>query len=286
MKVLIVGASGLVGSNIYNHLKSISKFNVIGTYNEFKVDKLVQLDTEKPVERWSLEILNSEFDSIIFCGGLTNVELCEKDENLSYKRNVISFKNIFEFSKIKKSKFVYISTDYVFDGKNGPYLEEYPKNPMSIYGQHKSLAEDNLIEYGGDSLIIRITNVYGFEEQKKNFINQLINNPKKIFDLPNWQYSTPILAYDIARAVELLLIDNKKGIYHLSSTDFLSRVDIVDMYNQIAKEKINYRITSENNNNQLAKRPKFGGLINYKFKSEYPNFQFKSLSAYLNEILN
>jgi dTDP-4-dehydrorhamnose reductase len=286
MKVLIVGASGLVGSNIYNHLKSISKFNVIGTYNEFKVDKLVQLDTVKPIERWSLEILNSEFDSIIFCGGLTNVELCEKDENLSYKRNVISFKNIFEFSKIKKSKFVYISTDYVFDGKNGPYLEEHPKNPISIYGEHKSLAEDILTNDKGDSLIVRITNVYGQERQKKNFINQLINNPKKIFDLPNWQYATPILANDIARALELLIVDNKSGIYNLSSTDFLSRVDIVNIYNQIAKMKINYRIVGENNNNQIAKRPKFGGLINYKFKSEYPNFQFKSLTAYLNEILN
>jgi dTDP-4-dehydrorhamnose reductase len=281
MNYLIIGASGLVGGNLYNYLKEINEDEVIGTYNTFKEKNFYQLDTVQPVEIWNKKILNFNPDVVVFCGGLIHVEKCEEDEKSSYERNILSFKNALSYSKTRQSKFVYLSTDYVFDGKNGPYTEYSDKNPLSIYGTHKSDAEDILMKSELNHLILRITNVYGKEIQNKNFINQLLNNQNRKFKIPDWQYSTPVNAFDVARAIKLLINDDKKGIYHLSSTDFLSRVDLVRLFNEFSNKKIEFEIINESENFQLAKRPKFGGLINYKFKSEYPEFKFSSLASFL-----
>ena len=285
MNILVIGASGLVGGNIYSHLKKNENLNVLGTYNSFEIKDLVQLDSEISFNEWNHQVNFFKCDVVIFCAGLTNVEKCEIDEELSYRRNIISFENTLLFSKKQKARFVYISTDYVFDGENGPYKENDKKNPISIYGKHKSLAEDILIKSEIQYLILRITNVYGKEAQKKNFINQLLNDKNPRFRLPSWQYSTPVCAEDIGRAIELLLMDNKKGIYHLSSIEYLSRVDLVKIFNDYSVRKVEFDVLSEKENTQLAKRPKLGGLINFKFKSEYPNFLFNRVENYLKDIL-
>lgn len=281
MNYLIIGASGLVGGNLYNYLKNLGEDIVIGTFNTFQKKNLIHLDTGLPVEDWNQKILNFNPGAVVFCGGLIHVEKCEEDEKSSFERNILAFQNTLSYCRIKKSKLVYMSTDYVFDGENGPYSEDAIKNPLSIYGKHKSEAEEILIKSKLQYLILRITNVYGNEIQNKNFINQLINNPDRKFKIPDWQYSTPVNAFDVARAIKLLLNDGKSGIYHLSSTDFLSRVDLVRLFNEYSNKKIDFEIFDESMNFQLAKRPKFGGLINFKFKSEYPEFKFSNLSSFL-----
>ena len=80
-------------------------------------------------------------------------------------------------------------------------------------------------------------------------------------------------------------MDNKKGIYHLSSIEYLSRVDLVRIFNDYSARKVEFEVLSEKENTQLAKRPKLGGLINFKFKSEYPNFLFTRVENYLKDIL-
>src|SRR5690606_32448593 len=130
-----------------------------------------------------------------------------------------------------EARFVYLSTDYVFDGEKGFYTEEEPVNPLSVYAEHKLQAERLVQEYfDGKWLILRITNVYGDEIRGKNFVARLVENMLKQepmhLRLPVDQYATPANAYDVARAIFVLLSDKKYGIYHIGSTDYLNRVQL------------------------------------------------------------
>ena len=113
------------------------------------------------------------------------------------------------YVKKYNSKLVFISTDYIFDGHNGPYDEDAPSSPLNVYGKHK-LAAENLVKANiKDHLILRITNVYGDEERGKNFIArvvaQIVEGNKLTLKVPSDQFASPINAYDIAQCLHLLL---------------------------------------------------------------------------------
>lgn len=287
MNILVVGASGLVGGNIFNYLKTLDKFNVIGTYNFYKVDNLINFNASINFNEYPKDILEINWDIIVHTGALTNVDHCEENPEESNYLTIQSTKNLIELSKVSNAKFIYISTDYVFDGENGPYREDAEVNPLCIYGKHKLLAE-NLVKELGDYLIIRITNVYGDELRNKNFlariIHELLLGNAKLVAGPLDQFASPINALDIARAVFKLIEDNKNGIYHLSSTDYLSRVQflhIIKKYFNLLKIEPYTSIELK----QKAIRPLRGGLNSEKFLSEYPDFHFSNIDDYIIKFL-
>src|SRR5690606_71498 len=189
------------------------------------------------------------------------------------------------------SKFVYLSTDYVFDGEHGPYRETDSVNPISIYGAHKLQAEQYALEHLPDTLVLRITNVYGDEIRGKNFIariiDQCVKGQKLVLKLPYDQFATPTNAYDIARAMFLLLRDGKKGIYHMAGSDFMNRVElalrVLHYFPQASYELI--PISTEALQ-QPAKRPLIGGFVKHKFSSEYPDFLFGTVDTYLTSVVS
>ena len=102
--------------------------------------------------------------------------------------------------------------------------------------------------------------------------------------LPVDQYATPVNAYDVARTLYLLARDRKAGIYNIASYDYLNRVELVEkIIAHFPKNKISFEAVSTENLKQAAPRPLQGGLINGKFKSEYPEFVFTSVDDYLNK---
>ena len=159
------------------------------------------------------------------------MDYCEEHVAESYQKTVVSTMNVIELCEHCGSKMIYISTNYVFDGTAGPYDENAEVNPVSVYGKHKLEAEKAVLSRLHDRVVIRITNVYGDEERKKNFVTQivykLLNGEKLNLKLPNDQYATPVNALDVARAIFELVKEDKSGIYNLSSTDYLNRVELV-----------------------------------------------------------
>ena len=185
-----------------------------------------------------------------------------------------------------QAQLVYISTDYVFDGKDGPYTEEAPVNPLSVYARHKLAAEKMALQELENTLVLRITNVYGDEERGKNFVARIIdqcrNNQKLTLKLPYDQYATPCNAWDIARAMFLLIRDGKKGVYHICSSDFMNRVELalrVLQYFPNADYDLIPMSTQELN--QPAQRPLIGGFVKKKFAAEYPDFLFTNVDDYV-----
>lgn len=285
MNILIIGASGLVGGNLYQLLSKIESYQVIGTYNNYETENLFFLNASLK-ESFPDWVFKTKWEIIIHTGALTNVDLCEAESDNSKLLTVDSTQNLIELAKVNKSKLIYISTDYVFDGNDGPYREEASVNPLSTYGKHKLEAE-NLVKTLQDYLILRITNVYGLEKRNKNFLASIVNDLKKdeqkTVIAPIDQFASPINALDVAKAIQLLIKDNKSGVYHLSSTDYLSRVQYLQI---IKKYYPNLIIKSfkTNNGEQKAKRPLRGGLNAEKFILEYPNFHFSNLDDYISNL--
>src|SRR5205823_4373214 len=119
--------------------------------------------------------------------------------------------------------FVWYSTDYVFDGRSGPYSEDAPTNPLSVYGRDKLACEQALAQL--PCLVLRATTVYGPEEQGKNFVLQVVAKAraKEKMKVPDDQFATPAYSPDVASATIELLEAGARGIVHVGGPDFLDR---------------------------------------------------------------
>ena len=285
MKVLVIGASGLVGSHCLKYFRE-KNIETIGTYRNYKTEGTYFFDPLEENCFSFLEELDFKPQVIIHCGALTNVDYCEDNQEESANLTVASTNVIADYCNKNSIRLVYISTDYVFDGLNGPYSEDEKTNPINVYGKHKLEAE-LVAEKTERYIIARITNVYGEEERSKNFIAHLLSvissGTEKNFNLPFDQFATPIYAGDIAKMIYLLVMDNKKGIYNLASTDYYNRYQLaqkIKSYFKNANHLLLEPISTESLQ-QKAKRPLNGGLLNMKFAKEYPQFIFTNVDEFI-----
>ena len=286
MKIVIFGASGLVGGNMLKYFRTKSDIEVIGTHFSFETENTVPFNTLELDLDSNFDVASFNPDVIINCGALTWVDYCEENPDESYQKTVVSTINTLKIANQCKAKYLYIGTDYVFDGENGPYTETSEVNPLNIYARHKLEAENLVLNTNKKALSLRITNVYGTELRDKNFVSRLYNlaqtKETHHLKLPYDQYATPVNAYDIARAAYLLLTDKKKGIYNIASTDFVNRMQLAQMVlSAVPNHKVTLEPISTEELNPPAKRPLTGGLITAKFLSEYPDFQFTNVNDFL-----
>jgi len=288
MKILVIGGSGLVGSNCLRYFASQQDVEVMGTYFSYKTADTHYYDTLNIDNPENVNIESFGPDVIMHCGALTHVDKCEAEVEESHDRTVRSTLNVIELCKRYNARMLYVSTDYVFDGKEGPYDESAQVNPLSVYGKHKLEAEQAVINDVPGSVVIRITNVYGDEERKKNFVTRIadacVKGQPLELKLPVDQYATPVNASDVAKALFLLARDGKSGIYNIASYDFLNRVELVEkVLSFFPRNKITFKSVTTVELGQPAARPLMGGLKTDKFMGEYPDFVFSTVNDYLNK---
>lgn len=290
MKIFISGASGLVGGNCLRHFREEGE-EVIGSYFSFPAPDTVFFDTLQPQHPDNFDLNTFQPDVIVHCGALTHVDYCEDHKEESFQKTVQSTRNLLNHAKELQARLVYISTDYVFDGLQGPYTEEMSVKPLSVYARHKLEAEQLVLtEYPEGSLVLRITNVYGREIRNKNFVSRIIEQcmagSKLNLKLPLDQYATPVNAWDVARAMLLLLRDREKGIFHIASTDWMNRVELaltVLKYFPNAEYELYPMLTADLA--QPANRPLRGGLLKNKFSNLYPRFLFSNVDDFVREMI-
>lgn len=286
MKFLIIGASGLVGGNFVKHLRE-KGHEVVGTHVTLPTYETVFFDALDLNNNKNFDIASYKPEVIVHCAALAHVDYCEDHIEESYQKTVQSSLNVIEICKKFNSQMVFTSTDYVFNGNSGPYIETDAVEPLSVYGKHKLEVEKAIqknLPHSG--IILRIGNVYGDEIRGKNFIIRIINDIKEgrewSMKLPLDQFATPVWAYDVARVGVLLSEDRKSGIYHVGSTDFMNRIQLAQKvlsYFPNHKCSLEPIITSELN--QAAKRPLMSGHISKRLLNEYPHFQFNNVDDYL-----
>jgi dTDP-4-dehydrorhamnose reductase len=286
MKILIVGASGLVGSNCQAYFTQFAEYAVQGTHLSYSTPASVYFNSCDLTDPKNTELADFAPDVIVHCGALTFVDYCESNQAESYLKTVTSTANLLALASQHRARFVYLSTDYIFDGQQGPYTETQPVNPICTYGAHKLAAERLVADSGLPHLILRITNVYGDELRGKNFVARMLSQMTAQetinLTLPTDQYATPINALDVAKALKLLLDANKQGVYHLGSTDYMNRYQLADrVVRKFAYAAATLTQTTTAALAQPAPRPLNGGLLAHKFLSEFPDFRFSNIDDYL-----
>lgn len=287
LKVLVVGASGLVGGHLSKVFKA-QGHQVIGTHLSYPTENTVFYDSLQPDHKDNFDVGAFSPDVIIHCGALTHVDYAEENEMESFDKTVKSTQHLLELAQRNQSKFVFLSTDYVFNGHLGPYTEPATPRPLNVYGEHKLIAERFIINNWDQHLILRVTNVFGEELRGKNFIARIAQmaqaNEQAELTLPVDQFANPTYAGDIAKAIYLLVTHEKEGIYHFGGLEYMNRVSlaqkILDHYNN---HTITIKAVPTTALNQAAMRPLRGGFVNMKFLQEFPHFRFTSVETFLNK---
>lgn len=289
MRTLILGASGLIGGNLFRLLKAERKWPVTGTYFSYPANDCVFFNTLNFKDEKNFDVDGFDPDVIVHCGALTHVDYCETNVEESHDKTVRSTENAVELSRKFNARLVFISTDYVFDGKSGPYTEDDEVNPVSVYGKHKLEAEQVVLNSGLDPLVLRVTNVYGDEERGKNFIARLSKKAREgaeeTMKMPFDQYATPVNAFDVGKAIKVLLENEKSGLYNIAGTDFMNRCQLANRVLQYFPEnRITLVPVSTEEINPPAQRPLTGGLVTSKFLGEFPEFRFSNVDDYLKDL--
>ena len=225
-QILIIGASGRVGKEIFKILKNKdSVYDVYGTYYNNKIAGLDHLDiTDKSaIEKIFKKIKPS---ILIHTAGLIYPIQCEENHELAWDVNVNSTKNLVECCKEYNCKLIFISTDYVFDGTDNLYDEYHSTNPLNFYGKTKVESEKIILELN-DYLIIRTAWVNDFHENSKCFVMQVINSlkNKKIFNAASDQFGHPTLSINLAEIMSELIDKKSTGIFHVTGSTYISRFD-------------------------------------------------------------
>jgi len=224
LKALVIGSSGQVGTALSLALKERGH-TVFQTYHKNKIPDGIPYDLTKDNPR---DLLFKAQPQVVFCpGGATNVDRCEETAESTHVLNVQGPFALAATAVRFKSRFVYFSSEYVFDGKSGPYREEDESRPLSVYGRTKAEAEFLLLRQIPGSLILRTAVVYGPEPQEKNTVYQLLRNlsEKKDFRAPQDQITTPTFNRDLAESAIILAERGTSGLVHVAGSESLSRYD-------------------------------------------------------------
>lgn len=224
-RILITGATGMLGISIINAFKDDNRFEVYGISRRVnkKVNDYNGIIADITDNNVLLIILNDiKPDVIIHCAANTNVDSCNHNKEYAYKLHVEATQTLAKFN----SRFIYISTDSVFDGQKGDYCEEDDTNPLNYYADTKLEGEKVSLNSNSKALILR-TNIYGFHLEKKNSLvewaldNLLVN--KKINGF-NDVYFNPVYVNQLARIIkELVITKDISGILNVGSKEYISK---------------------------------------------------------------
>jgi dTDP-4-dehydrorhamnose reductase len=237
-KVLITGSEGYVGSNLKTFLRC-SGYDVYGIdLKTVSDEKTYHLDMTDPQKVLSV-IASVEPDVVVHTAALSSLNECEKNPDIAMKVNVETTRNLINaIAKINKNaKLIFLSSDYVFDGKHGDYRELDKVNPQTVYGKTKALSEANIEENLENYIICRTANVYGRGGNFFNFLFDMLERNKSVEVFDDVFYTPTYIDYLLDSLKALIDIDFK-GIIHIVGPERLSRYDFASkMAETLGKEK-------------------------------------------------
>lgn len=263
VKALVIGASGFVGEYLMaaGHSRGHA---VVGTFTAKAETHLEFLDATDADAVHDL-IVRTSPDWVFMTAANPHVDLCETDPAATRPINVDAVESVALSCAEVGSRLMFFSTDYVFDGSNGPYDEHAEPNPLCEYGRQKLEAEELVRSILPDHHVVsRINVVYGWERHGKNFFVRLLRNLRfgESATIPDDQYSTPTYVGDIAEMAWDLAEARANGIYHLAGPDFIDRCEFSKRIAAAFEcDPSLIKATSTAELGQAAARPLLGGLV-------------------------
>ncbi len=266
-KVFITGANGLLGQHLVEFFSQVHKVFASDLHpHPFSVFSHGSYELLDILNKDTLSFLVTSFkpNLIINAAAYTDVDGCETNQNKAREANVGGVENLIEICRKEKVKLVQISTDYVFDGKNGPYSEDDPPHPISYYGKTKLESENKIEESDIDFIIVRTNVLYGVGEKvNPNFFTWVLNKLRKSekINVVTDQFNNPTLVDDLSKAILELAAKKFCGTINLAGSEYLSRHDFARLIaDKFELKKDNIRPIKTEDLKQKAPRPFKGGL--------------------------
>ena len=274
-RIIITGANGMLGQRAVEYYSSKENIELLATSVEDKsvIDSVDYMSCDiKSRDKIKKVIYDYCPDFIVHTAAFTNVDLSEKMREDAWKINVKGVEYIAEAARAIDAQIIHISTDYIFDGKNGPYHENDLPNPIGYYGRTK-LASENALKISGTLFTILRTNVlYGFARNSRpDFVRWVINSltKKERIRIVKDQINNPTFIDDLVQAINKIIEFKRTGIYNIGGKEFLSRLEFTNRiaaYFKLDRNLITPITTEELN--QPARRPLKSGLWTLKAETE------------------
>lgn len=223
MKTLVTGASGFLGSR----LMELGKEEMTGSFHRNRVEGKNFIPMDITDREATLKVVrNLKPDAVIHSAAMTKVDDCELRKDLASRVNAEGTRNLIKACEGVCRRFVYVSTDFVFDGKRGNYKERDETKPVNFYGKTK-LEGERLTEGSGlDSLIVRISTPYGWFSGRENFATWVISelSAGNGIRCPDDWITSPTYIDDCAETILSLAGSKIDGIIHVAG-ERISRYD-------------------------------------------------------------
>jgi dTDP-4-dehydrorhamnose reductase len=228
-KLLITGASGFLGYHLLRAAPSDFEIYGLSHSNTFAFDNAthVKCDITNYIELGNL-IEDIEPDAVIHAAAISDANFCQANREFSYEVNVTASINLAGICSDFQIPFAFTSTDLVFDGKTGMYREGEERNPLSVYGEQKAMAEDGVLKIYSNAVVFRLPLMLGYPHASdsnytRKFISQIRNKERaKLF---HDEYRSACGAGSIAQGI-FQLMEQNSGVIHLAGKERLSRYDI------------------------------------------------------------
>ena len=268
-KILVTGANGQLG-------KELREFSSLHTGLEF-----VFLSREDlPIHQF--ELVRKYFNALkpaycINCAAYTAVDKAESEKDLAFLINGEAVGVLAAICKEHNTKFIHISTDYVFNGEAAsPYTESFPTDPINVYGASKLEGEKQAMELNPDSIIIRTSWLYS--SLGKNFVKTMMKlmSEKDKIKVVNDQLGSPTNAADLAEIIfniiglcHLQIYDWTPGIYNFSNEGIISWYDFAKAIKEFTNSPCDVKPISTKEYPTPAKRPAYSGLDKTKIQKTF-----------------
>jgi len=294
--ILITGSNGLLGQKLVHLLKE--KHNVIATslgsclisnQSDF-IYQILDITDEYNIGK-IFNMYKPKY--VINTAAMTNVDACEDYKNLCDDINVKAVNYLSTACEKYNSHLIHISTDFIFDGKNGPYDEDDEANPLSYYGLSKLKSEQVLQKSNCKWAILRTILLYGTAEnlERNNIVlwaRKALKDSQEL-NIIDDQFRSPTLAEDLAQACYLVIKKEAIGVYNASGKDIMSIYEMVERmadFYKCDKSQIN-RISSTNLNQKAKRPPKTGFILDKSIKElGYKPHSFEEGLNFLEKQLN
>lgn len=280
MRTLVFGASGLLGQALMREWRNNED-------NEDQITGLNSRDADLRNAKQVLEVARREHpDWIVLSAAYTDVDGCESNRELAFAVNRDGAANVAVAAKDTGAKLLFLSSDYVFDGKkHSPYKTSDARNPQSVYGRSKAEAEQQLLNILPECCVVRTSWLFGIGG--KCFPNTILKltASRPSLDVVADQRGCPTYTVDLARAIIELCRKNAHGIVHITNAGSCSWFEFAQEIVKRAKLATDIRPVSTQQMPRPAARPAYSVLSPqslHRWQIEMPAWQ-DALQRYLNE---